>query len=110
MKQREIPNEKYDYIYEMRTLCIVNNMIFLQCDSCKRVSEDIPNWAKLPSECMPETIEVYKQPQEVEDKLSFLLKEDGGKKSTVSYLPKKYGGLKLYNFPIKSKMKIKDDI
>ncbi len=31
MKQREIPNEKYDYLYEMRTLCIMNNMIFLQC-------------------------------------------------------------------------------
>lgn len=57
--------------------------------------EDIPNWAKLPPECIPETIEVYKQPQEVEDKLSFLLEEDGGKKSTVQYLSKKYGGLKL---------------
>lgn len=37
MKQREIPNEKYDYLYEMRTLCIMDDMIFLQCDNCKRV-------------------------------------------------------------------------
>ncbi len=37
MNQREMPNEKYNYIYKMRTLCIMNNMVFLQCDSCKRV-------------------------------------------------------------------------
>jgi hypothetical protein len=37
IKQREMPNEKYDYLYEMRTLCIMNNMVFLQCDNCKRV-------------------------------------------------------------------------
>lgn len=54
----------------------------------------IPNWVKLPRECIPKIIEVYKQPQEVEDKLSFLLKEDDGKKSTVSYLSEKYRGLK----------------
>ncbi len=37
LSQREIPDEKYDYIYKMRKLCIMNNMVFLQCDSCKRV-------------------------------------------------------------------------
>lgn len=41
LKQREIPDDKYNYLYEMRTLCVMNNMIFLQCDSCKRV--DIVN-------------------------------------------------------------------
>ena len=52
--------------------------------------EDIPNWVKLPCECMPKIRKEFKQPQEVEDKLSLLLKEDCGKKSTVSYLSKKY--------------------
>lgn len=51
--------------------------------------EDIPNWIKLPRECIPEIKEQYKQPQEVEDKLSLLLKEDNVKKSTISYLSKK---------------------
>jgi hypothetical protein len=37
IQQREMPNDKYNYLYEMRTLCIMNNMVFLQCDNCKRV-------------------------------------------------------------------------
>ena len=37
MIQREMPNDKYDYLYEMRKLCIIDNMVFLQCDNCKRV-------------------------------------------------------------------------
>lgn len=52
--------------------------------------EDIPNWVKLPRECIPEIKDEYKQPQEVEDKLSSLLKEDDVKKSTIQYLSKKY--------------------
>jgi hypothetical protein len=51
---------------------------------------DIPNEIKLPRECIPEIKEEYKQPQEVEDKLSPLLKEDGGKKPIIQYLLKKY--------------------
>lgn len=55
--------------------------------------EDIPSWVELSFEGI-ETNEVrkkeeYKQPQEVEDKLSFLLKEDEEKKSIVQYLIKK---------------------
>lgn len=48
---------------------------------------DIPNWAELPYKYIPE--EEYKQPQEVEDKLSSLLKEDDVKKSTIRYLSEK---------------------
>lgn len=55
---------------------------------------DIPSWVELSSgsveinEVM--TKEEYKQPQEVEDKLSSLLKEDEGKKSSiVQFLIKK---------------------
>ncbi len=50
---------------------------------------DIPNWVKLPCECIPEIKEEYQQPQEVEDKLSSLLKEDYIKKSTIRYLSEK---------------------
>lgn len=56
--------------------------------------EDIPDWVKLPKECVPEIKEEYKQPQEVEDTLSALLKKDDVKKSTVGYLLEKYGGIK----------------
>lgn len=52
-------------------------------------TEDIPNWVKLPKECLPEIKEAYKQPQEVEDKLALLLKKDE-KKSAVQFLIKKY--------------------
>lgn len=52
--------------------------------------KDIPNWVKLPSECIPEIKEEYKQPQEVEDALSPLLKEDEIKKSTISFLSERY--------------------
>ncbi len=37
MKQRELPDDRYNYLYEMRTICVMNDMVFLQCDSCKRV-------------------------------------------------------------------------
>lgn len=37
IKQREIPYERYNYLYEMRILYTINNMVFLQCDNCKRV-------------------------------------------------------------------------
>ena len=49
-------------------------------------NEDIPNWIKLPRECIPEIKEEHKQPQEVEDKLSSLLKEDDEKKPAIQYL------------------------
>lgn len=56
--------------------------------------EDIPDWVKLPKECKPEIKEEYRQPQEVEDTLSALLKKDDVKKSTVGYLLEKYGHIK----------------
>lgn len=87
-KRKQFPNVdivKFKKIYQLCGLEIVE------------WKEDIPNWVKLPRECIPETKEQYKQPQEVEDKLSSLLKEDYVKKSTIQYLSKKYGGLKLYN-------------
>lgn len=41
IKNKTIPNNEYDYLYEMRALCIINNIAFMQCDTCKRV--DIVN-------------------------------------------------------------------
>ncbi len=58
-------------------------------------NDDIPNWVKLPCECIPEIKEEFKQPQEVEDKLSLLLKEDDVKKPAIQYLSKKYTNLKV---------------
>lgn len=54
---------------------------------------NIPNWLELSSEHV-EIDEIgekeeYKQPQEVEDKLSLLLKEDEEKKPFIQYLAKK---------------------
>lgn len=59
LNQRDIPNEQYNYIYEMRKLCIINNMVFLQCDSCKRV--DIVSTDYLENDSDNMEIKDYKQ-------------------------------------------------
>lgn len=80
-KRKQFPNtnvDKFKKIYRSCGLEIVE------------WREDIPDWVKLPHECIPEIKEEYRQPQEVEDKLSSLLKEDDIKKSTVGFLSEKY--------------------